>query len=85
MTQARTHYEEDLKTEEAEHGKWHPHVAVTLNNLGRALKAQGNIKDAYLHFQRALEIAEASFGHIHPEVALRACILGDMSYDLGGY
>jgi tetratricopeptide (TPR) repeat protein len=49
---------EDLKTEEAEHGQWHPHVAITLNNLGRALKAQGNIKDAYLYFQRALETAE---------------------------
>jgi hypothetical protein len=56
------HYEEDLKTEEAEHGQWHPHVAITLNNLRRALKAQGNTKDAYLYFQRALEVAEASFG-----------------------
>jgi hypothetical protein len=53
--------------------------------LGRALKAQGNNKDAYLYFQRALEIAEGSFGPIHPEVALRAFILGDLLSDLGGY
>lgn len=53
--------------------------------MGRALKAQGNIKDAYLYFQRALETAEASFGSIHPEVALRAFILGDLLSDLGGY
>jgi tetratricopeptide (TPR) repeat protein len=85
LTLARSHYEEDLKTEEAEHGQWHPNVGITLNNLGRALKAQGNNKDAYLYFQRALEIAEGSFGPIHPEVALRAFILGDLLSDLGGY
>ena len=85
LTLARVNYEEDLRMEEAEHGQWHPHVAITLDHLGRALKSQGNIKDAYLYFQRALEVAEASFGPIHPEVALRACILGDLLYDLGGF
>lgn len=73
MTLARSHYEEDLKTEEAEHGQWHSHVGITLNNLGRTLKAQGNTKDAYIHFLQALE------------VALRSCILGDLLSDLGGY
>ena len=48
------------------------------------LKAQGNIKDAYLYFQRALEIDEAFFGPSHPEVALRSFILGDLLSDLGG-
>jgi tetratricopeptide (TPR) repeat protein len=67
LTLATVHYGEDLKIEEAEHGQWHPHVAITLDHLGRALKSQGNIKDAYLYFQRALEVAEASFGPIHPE------------------
>jgi hypothetical protein len=28
LTFARVHYGEDLKIEEAEHGQWHPHVAV---------------------------------------------------------
>ena len=83
LTLARSHYEADLKTEESEHGQWPPHVAITLNNFERALKAQVNIKDAYLYFQRALETVEASFPPIHPEVALRAFILGDMLSDLG--
>ncbi len=59
LTVARAHYEEDLRAEEKDHGQNHPHVAITLNSLGRVLKAQGNVNGAYLHFQRALEIDEA--------------------------
>jgi len=50
LTLAREHYMQDLKNEEADHGSNHPHVAISLNNLGRVLIAQGNIKDALLHF-----------------------------------
>ncbi|NMB84739.1 MAG: tetratricopeptide repeat protein [Methanothrix sp.] len=84
MTIAHAHYKEDLKTEEENHGRNHPHVAIIRNNLGRVQKAQGNTKGAILNFQTALEIDEEVYGPNHPSVALRSFILADMFHDLGG-
>ena len=51
-------------------------VAISLNNLGYVLKAQGDLEGAKALYERALAIDEAAFGPNHPNVAIGLNNLG---------
>ena len=53
-------------------GKDHPDVALTLNNLGNVLQAQGSYDEAKAAYARALAIYAQSLGPHHPDAALAA-------------
>jgi len=56
-----------------------------LRPSGEGAQVPGKYKRCLPLFPAATGVAEASFGPIHPEVALRACILGDLLYDLESF
>ncbi len=45
----------------------HPDTALSLNNLGALLRAQGDLAGAKPYYERALAIREAVLGPQHPD------------------
>ena len=62
-------YKRSLEIREKAHGKDHPHVALSLNNLANLYNTQGRYVEAELLHQRALAIREKALGKDHPGVA----------------
>jgi tetratricopeptide (TPR) repeat protein len=68
--QAKPLYERALAIWEKVHGKEHPDVATSLNNLAGLSYAQGDYEQAKPLFERALAIREKVFGKEHPSVGV---------------
>lgn len=66
-------------------GPEHPHVATTLNNLGRLYYYQGKFAEAEPLFKRALAIREKALGPEHPQVAQSLKYLSRLYTDQGKY
>ena len=64
-------------------GPGHHEVAVTLNNLGCALAAQGQTREALRHLRRSLVLKERRFGPAHVEVATALNNLATALRDVG--
>jgi tetratricopeptide (TPR) repeat protein len=62
-------------------GSTHHEVAVTLNNLGCSLSAQGKRGAALRHLRRGLALKERLFGATHVEVAIALHNLGAVLRD----
>jgi len=58
-----------LEVDEQCLGKYHPNIAIHLNNLGLLLKVTNRLAEAERLCRRALEIDEKCFGNDHPKVA----------------
>jgi hypothetical protein len=67
--QARLLFERAWAIREEAFGPKHPQTAVSLINLARVLRAQGDIEGARALHKRALEIREAALGREHPDTA----------------
>jgi len=77
--------ERSLTIREKFFGPEHPHVSVSLNNLGNILKIQGDYGRARSHLERALAIRETVLGSEHPDVAASLNNLGVLLSDQGDY
>ena len=64
-------------------GPEHAELAGYVNNLGCALRGQGDLADAKGAFERAIQIAESNFGPDQREVAIYVNNLGLVLRDLG--
>ena len=62
-------YQRALAINENALGKYHPSVAITLDNLARLYKTQGKYEEALSLYQRALAVNENTLGNAHPSVA----------------
>ena len=60
-------------------------LVATLNNLGFALKKNGQLREALPYLEQALQIDEKVYGANHPEVALSLNELGDLSLERGDF
>ncbi len=81
--QAKPLYERALAIREKVHGKEHPSVATSLNNLAELYKAQSAYKQALPLYERALTIREKALGKKHPDVATSLNNLA-LLYDAAG-
>ncbi|HET7099988.1 MAG TPA: tetratricopeptide repeat protein, partial [Terriglobia bacterium] len=62
-------FERVLEIDQAAWGPKHPEVAADLNQLGRALEAEGDYAKAEAHYLRALEIRETTPGTKPEQIA----------------
>jgi tetratricopeptide (TPR) repeat protein len=60
-----------------------PDVATRRNDLGRVLRALGDLAGAREQLEQALAISEAALGAAHPDVGIRRNNLGSVLQDLG--
>ncbi|NWJ48774.1 MAG: tetratricopeptide repeat protein [Chloroflexi bacterium] len=81
--QARNYFQCALAIREKSLGSEHPDVAESLNDLGMALQAMGDLPAALPLYQRALAIREKSFGSEHPDVAQSLNNLGMLLKAMG--
>jgi nucleoside phosphorylase/tetratricopeptide (TPR) repeat protein len=66
-------------------GPDHLQVAISLDNLGKALLASGNLTEALQVTERARAIRETRLGDRHPRVALTLNHIGDILCATGDY
>ena len=83
--QAKPLYERALAILEKVHGKEHPDVATSLNNLAGLYQAQGAYEQALPLYERALAILEKMLGKEHPSVANSLNNLAGLYYAQGAY
>jgi tetratricopeptide (TPR) repeat protein len=81
--QARPLYERALAIFEKALGPDHLNTAISLNNLGTLLRAQGNLAGARPYYERALAICEKALGPHHPETATGLDNLGTLLKEQG--
>ncbi len=75
--------ERALALDEKMLGPNHPDTATSLNNLGFALRVQGDFAGALSHYERALEIRTKALGLDHPETARSLNNLGYLLQEQG--
>ncbi|NEV77742.1 tetratricopeptide repeat protein [Rhodopseudomonas sp. BR0C11] len=80
---ARPLLERGLSLNEVLLGPEHRVTALSLNNLGYLLQAQGDLAGAKPYYERALAIREKAFGPDHPDTALSLNNLGALLQALG--
>jgi len=76
-------YRAALAYYESRLGPEHFEVAATLNNLGMAQAAQGDLREAQTTMQRCLEIKRKLFGKDHPETRLTQNNLAAITTHMG--
>jgi hypothetical protein len=59
------------------------HIAIVRGNLGRVLRALGDLPGARTQYERALQISETALGPDHPTIGNRRNNLGLVLRDLG--
>jgi tetratricopeptide (TPR) repeat protein len=82
---AKSLYERALAIHEKIHGKEHPDVATSLNNLALLHKTQGHYDQAKPLFERSLAIDEKVYGPDHPDVATDLNNLASLHRTQGNY
>jgi tetratricopeptide (TPR) repeat protein len=84
-TQAKPLYERALAIWEKVHGKEHPLVATSLNNIAELYRAKGAYEQALPLNVRALAIDEKVYGIVHPDVANDLNNIAFLYYTQGAY
>ncbi|NUN94740.1 MAG: tetratricopeptide repeat protein [Candidatus Omnitrophica bacterium] len=72
-----------LRILEQAFGPNHPHVALSLSNLGRLYAAQGMNEEAERLLRLSLELLEASRGALHPDLVPALVELADLRVNRG--
>jgi Flp pilus assembly protein TadD len=67
------------------YGPDHSGVAISANNLGLVLRAQGDLAGARAQCERALRIGEATLKPDDPHIAIRVNNLGLVLREQGGF
>jgi len=83
--QAKPLYERSLAISKKIHGKEHPDVAASLNNLAVLYEEQGNYDQAKPLYERSLAIFEKVHGKEHPLVATSLNNLAGLYEEQGNY
>lgn len=81
--QARSLLERVLAIIEAASGSEHPDTATCINNVGYALKLQGDLSGAQPYYERALTIRKKALGSEHRDVAQSLNNLGQLLQEQG--
>ena len=76
-------YRESLAVRRRVYGAENPFLAVTFNNLGSALRRQGDLDAARDAFEQALSLKRSVLGDRHPTLAVTLNNLGVFHLDLG--